>query len=215
MPASLNPREYVSRSGACCPVCESTDVTTEGSPEFDGAVASQGVRCDSCGAVWDDLYQLTGYDSLVHGSTPTLPVGLLGFAEFQATGHLASNGNLIEYAGGLHLTRHAEDQGLWVLDNAGHLLEGERHVLERALFTKFYLPDVMRINVHDIEAALCVALDRLKLSESLDGFTGSAADKAMAELVVTNAQRSQVRLDVTHTTAQHVDLLQHVACLIA
>ena len=59
----LTDAEYVAKLGTCCPVCRGTDV--EGGPvEIDGGSASQEIRCNTCGASWNDTYTLTGYNDL-------------------------------------------------------------------------------------------------------------------------------------------------------
>lgn len=61
----LSDAEYVDRHGACCPVCQATDITTgEQSGDNLGRIY-QDVRCESCGAEWVDHFHYVGYDELV------------------------------------------------------------------------------------------------------------------------------------------------------
>jgi hypothetical protein len=55
--------EYVANNGDACPVCESVDVTVliPLNPD-DGSV-----ECESCGATWNNVYELIGYDDLIRG----------------------------------------------------------------------------------------------------------------------------------------------------
>jgi hypothetical protein len=53
--------------GLECPVCRSTDI--EGyAVEIDAGMAWQPVGCLSCGAAWNDVYQLAGFSELVGGA---------------------------------------------------------------------------------------------------------------------------------------------------
>ena len=54
--------EYL-QSPSTCPCCGSDEITG-GCVEIDGSSASQAVSCHSCGANWNDIYKLTGYDDL-------------------------------------------------------------------------------------------------------------------------------------------------------
>ena len=45
-----------------CPSCDSYEVTTIDHVEIDSNSASQKVKCDSCKATWQDIYQLIGYE---------------------------------------------------------------------------------------------------------------------------------------------------------
>jgi hypothetical protein len=54
---------YASKGGGCCPVCQSGD-TAANSCESEGHAVWQDVRCAACGAAWQDVYHLQGYDRL-------------------------------------------------------------------------------------------------------------------------------------------------------
>lgn len=58
----LTPEEYV--KDAKCPVCLSERVSGTGEREHSGIETSQRVFCEDCGAEWDDVYRLKGYDNL-------------------------------------------------------------------------------------------------------------------------------------------------------
>ena len=69
MSANQSPRtneQYVKNNGSQCPVCGSEDV--EGHAfDVQGPRATQERTCLECGAGWDDVYQLTGYNNLEQG----------------------------------------------------------------------------------------------------------------------------------------------------
>ena len=52
--------EFVMARGSECPQCHSGDLEA-GRREFDGAGASQEVKCLSCGEEWTEEYRLVGY----------------------------------------------------------------------------------------------------------------------------------------------------------
>lgn len=58
----LTPEEYVKR--ARCPACQSVCMSGTGEREHSGDETTQRVFCEDCGAEWDDVYKLTGYDNL-------------------------------------------------------------------------------------------------------------------------------------------------------
>jgi hypothetical protein len=60
----LNDKAYLNQGGNICPACQS-DQTESGPIETDGAVVTQEVTCNNCGASWKDFYKLTGYIDLV------------------------------------------------------------------------------------------------------------------------------------------------------
>jgi predicted Zn-ribbon and HTH transcriptional regulator len=59
----LTPDEYTEDHGAFCPACQSNEIEG-GAFEADANCAWQHVRCRSCGAEWNDTYELTGYANL-------------------------------------------------------------------------------------------------------------------------------------------------------
>lgn len=59
----LTDAQYVACSGGQCPNCHGDEITGH-SIVIEGGSASQEVTCDVCGAGWDDIYVLAGYDNL-------------------------------------------------------------------------------------------------------------------------------------------------------
>lgn len=62
----LTSEEYVAKKGAVCPVCGTDDITG-GDIDFAEGSIEQQIRCDRCGAEWQDDYDLTGYCNLETG----------------------------------------------------------------------------------------------------------------------------------------------------
>ncbi len=60
---AISPAHYTAQGGGCCTVCGSGDLRADGM-EMDGPVAWQPITCLACGAEWNDLYRLQGYDDL-------------------------------------------------------------------------------------------------------------------------------------------------------
>jgi hypothetical protein len=52
--------EYVEEQGLGCLYCDSADIAP-GHAEVDTNNVYVDVRCDQCGAEWQDVYQLVGY----------------------------------------------------------------------------------------------------------------------------------------------------------
>lgn len=59
-----SPEQYAKDKGIKCPVCGSDDLDVDGDMETDGADAHRPAKCECCGATWNDLYLLVGYDDL-------------------------------------------------------------------------------------------------------------------------------------------------------
>ena len=59
----LTPSEYVGKFGLQCPCCTSTDIEG-GEVNIDAGTATQEVGCNSCGASWQDVYNLASYDNV-------------------------------------------------------------------------------------------------------------------------------------------------------
>lgn len=59
----MNNLKYVEKFGLCCPACESKNLDS-GSIQAEAGVAWQNVWCNDCNAKWQDVYSLTGYESL-------------------------------------------------------------------------------------------------------------------------------------------------------
>ena len=60
---SLTSKEYASRLGLYCPVCQGCEVNA-GKIEVDDSMATQSCWCLECEATWVDQYELTGYEDL-------------------------------------------------------------------------------------------------------------------------------------------------------
>ena len=58
----MTDEEYCAGEGLHCPYCGSLDITGADSIEANDGIASQYVRCNSCGKHWTDAYMLIGYD---------------------------------------------------------------------------------------------------------------------------------------------------------
>lgn len=63
---SKDAQDYVNNCGAYCPACRTTQITG-GTIDIDGTEAFQEVSCNNCGASWNDLYRLVGFDDLETG----------------------------------------------------------------------------------------------------------------------------------------------------
>lgn len=59
----LSPRKYVASSGCKCPSCFSGNLSAD-TPQIDGPSVWVGVSCNDCGASWNDVYKLVGYEEL-------------------------------------------------------------------------------------------------------------------------------------------------------
>lgn len=59
--APMTPSQYMDFGGQQCPLCRSHEISGE-APEVDVLTAWQPVSCSDCGAEWDDLYGMTGYE---------------------------------------------------------------------------------------------------------------------------------------------------------
>lgn len=60
----MTQKEYVSIGGSKCPHCSSSNILTDNGIQADAGHAWQDVSCDDCGATWQDIWLLTGYDNL-------------------------------------------------------------------------------------------------------------------------------------------------------
>jgi transposase-like protein len=64
----MTQEQYVFHHGCLCPVCRSEDTEVEMDfSESDLYVVVQESTCHECGASWQALYTLTGYQRLEHG----------------------------------------------------------------------------------------------------------------------------------------------------
>ena len=64
MEAQLTPTEYAAKMGMVCPFCLGSSMTT-GHMQHDEQQAWMSVTCQVCGKEWNDVYQLTGYETEV------------------------------------------------------------------------------------------------------------------------------------------------------
>ena len=56
---------YTEKNGNCCPNCsESDDIVPTSSEDGETLVMTKGVRCDKCGATWEDVFVLVGLQNL-------------------------------------------------------------------------------------------------------------------------------------------------------
>lgn len=60
----LTAKQYVEKNGVICPVCLSNRISSE-HVELDGSYGLANVECKDCGATWQDVFYLTGYENLV------------------------------------------------------------------------------------------------------------------------------------------------------
>lgn len=54
--------EYCNCSGLSCPYCKSSGIQTVDRVQTDYDIASQYIKCISCGKHWTDIYKLMGFD---------------------------------------------------------------------------------------------------------------------------------------------------------
>jgi len=55
---------YLARRGKFCPYCESRNIDVTGMSDHDGDGATYEVECDECGALWNDVYTLSGIEEV-------------------------------------------------------------------------------------------------------------------------------------------------------
>lgn len=60
----LTSEGYVATGGSLCPNCQSSDIEGTGRLSYDGDWQTNEIQCLDCGAYWDDLYTLDGYENL-------------------------------------------------------------------------------------------------------------------------------------------------------
>lgn len=63
-------KAYVDSKGTHCPFCNSEDISVDGHMEVDGSDGWLDVGCNSCNALWQDVYKLVS----VEQKTDDLPV---------------------------------------------------------------------------------------------------------------------------------------------
>lgn len=69
-------RRYASHEFSKCPMCGCAD-PQGGSIEVDAQTATQEVTCPECGAAWNDLYRLVGFEVVEEGNSHLAAVGRL------------------------------------------------------------------------------------------------------------------------------------------
>ena len=60
----MTKEEYINNGGNNCPCCGSGNLGTEDNVQVDSGSAWQKVHCNDCGAIWNDIWSLTGYEIL-------------------------------------------------------------------------------------------------------------------------------------------------------
>jgi len=61
-PPKLTPKQYVEKEGNECPFCGSDKLDLANGPDDCKTVIYIGVKCEDCGAEWNDRFELAGYD---------------------------------------------------------------------------------------------------------------------------------------------------------
>ncbi len=61
------PETYAASKGARCPVCNSDELEAGEMEIPDYGTTYQPVKCNGCGASWNDKYTITGYENLELG----------------------------------------------------------------------------------------------------------------------------------------------------
>ena len=69
----MSEAEYVAASGAGCPCCRSFNVEGVGCMESRDEVMVNSLECFHCGATWDDVFSLSGYENLKPGRPVVAP----------------------------------------------------------------------------------------------------------------------------------------------
>lgn len=57
-------KKYVEQGGVNCPCCGSKDIGTETALRSDAGTVWQDVKCNSCGELWIDKYDLVDVEDL-------------------------------------------------------------------------------------------------------------------------------------------------------
>jgi hypothetical protein len=77
----LSSRAYVIGLGLCCPNCQRTDGVHADTPDSDGPFGVSHVECDNCGATWDDVWKLVGYENLKYTKREPVELSDGGYIE--------------------------------------------------------------------------------------------------------------------------------------
>lgn len=64
---------YAKLGGTRCPVCQGADLDGQ-SLTVDAGQCTQAIVCNGCGAIWTDVYTLTGYEDLKEGDPMTYKI---------------------------------------------------------------------------------------------------------------------------------------------
>ena len=60
----MSSHKYCAQRGLVCPQCRSEQIEAPNGVEIDAGTARQEMGCLDCGATWEDVYTLIGYDNL-------------------------------------------------------------------------------------------------------------------------------------------------------
>jgi len=65
MSEPMTQEEYVEHAGNDCPLCKAKNsASLDGEIESDGVSAWGNCSCEVCGAMWNDVYELKGFENL-------------------------------------------------------------------------------------------------------------------------------------------------------
>ena len=73
MSRKLTDQQYVQRQGLVCPFCHGDDLGIRSPVTQKTDVATQEIKCNGCGRVWDDVFILSGYREVEDVSQPVSP----------------------------------------------------------------------------------------------------------------------------------------------
>jgi hypothetical protein len=60
----LSPADYAVTGGTICPACAGTDIANGDETTLGRQRITRRLCCENCGATWDGVYTLSGYESL-------------------------------------------------------------------------------------------------------------------------------------------------------
>ena len=64
MTKQMSSRDYVKQNGLKCPNCGSEEISACGNHDVSTKYSYKGCKCFYCGAQWNDVYKLIGYEDL-------------------------------------------------------------------------------------------------------------------------------------------------------
>jgi hypothetical protein len=64
MPEPLTPADYAATRGRICPACAGTDIANGDDITVGRQIITRRLCCENCGATWDAIYTLSGYEQL-------------------------------------------------------------------------------------------------------------------------------------------------------